>query len=292
MGRKINVFEVPGVVGPDSVLSVSYHYRGAYAGSTRFMIRTNGEPISFVIQDKEDAAKLARFLLSEIDYEGQSSALAPSFETTGYALKIICNGRAIKTLYHPTILDNGVDSFHYNMLRKSFPEYDSDDYYFVVYGLKDNGMNRETLDTIIDTCVAYQAPVLISGDLRLFRPMTQIDIAGQTGLNNTTVSRGTKDVRIFTAHRNYSLDRNNQNTISLDFPSLFNDGLNGLSTVGIKLKIRSLIEGEDKSNPLTDDEIVNELAHFGYAVARRTVVKYRRDHLGIPNSNQRRIRPY
>ena len=47
------------------------------------------------------------------------------------------------------------------------------------------------------------------------------------------------------------------------------------------------MEGEDKHNPLTDDELVDALAEKGYKVARRTIAKYR-SQLDIPKARLRR----
>ena len=101
-----------------------------------------------------------------------------------------------------------------------------------------------------------------------------------------------KGTRVYTIHRNYSL--NGKEATSIAFPSLFNEGMpidgENVCTFGIKEKILAMIEVEDKSNPLTDESITEALQHFGYKIARRTVVKYRKDILGIPSSHKRRIR--
>ncbi len=55
----------------------------------------------------------------------------------------------------------------------------------------------------------------------------------------------------------------------------------------IKQKLLEIIAKEDKSNPLSDEEIVDELGRHGFPVARRTVTKYRRT-LHIPSSRQRK----
>lgn len=52
--------------------------------------------------------------------------------------------------------------------------------------------------------------------------------------------------------------------------------------------IKEIIEKEDKSNPLTDDEIVEILKKEGFDLKRRTVTKYR-EKLKIPNSSKRKI---
>jgi RNA polymerase sigma-54 factor len=48
-----------------------------------------------------------------------------------------------------------------------------------------------------------------------------------------------------------------------------------------------MIAQENKSNPLSDEEIVEKFKEAGYTVARRTVTKYRKL-LKIPSSRQRK----
>lgn len=60
-----------------------------------------------------------------------------------------------------------------------------------------------------------------------------------------------------------------------------------LGWASIKAKVEEIINGEDKSNPLSDDEIVDKLKDAGIEIKRRTVAKYRAQ-LGIPPARQRR----
>lgn len=55
----------------------------------------------------------------------------------------------------------------------------------------------------------------------------------------------------------------------------------------IKAKMKQVIDAEDKSKPLSDDEIAAKLSEVGTPVARRTVAKYR-SQLNIPPARQRR----
>ena len=55
----------------------------------------------------------------------------------------------------------------------------------------------------------------------------------------------------------------------------------------VKEKIKQVVEHEDKHNPLSDDDIMNDLAKQGVKIARRTVTKYRKA-LNIPTSRQRK----
>jgi len=55
----------------------------------------------------------------------------------------------------------------------------------------------------------------------------------------------------------------------------------------IKVKLSEVVEVEDKSTPLNDDELARELSKHGIVIARRTVAKYR-NLLHIPPARKRR----
>jgi RNA polymerase sigma-54 factor len=55
----------------------------------------------------------------------------------------------------------------------------------------------------------------------------------------------------------------------------------------VRLRLKELVDNEDRRDPLSDDALVDELAKQGYQLARRTVTKYRKA-LNIPSSRQRR----
>jgi RNA polymerase sigma-54 factor len=50
-----------------------------------------------------------------------------------------------------------------------------------------------------------------------------------------------------------------------------------------------MIEEEDTSHPLTDEQITKKLSDEGIHVTRRTVAKYRED-MKIPSTHQRRVK--
>ncbi len=56
----------------------------------------------------------------------------------------------------------------------------------------------------------------------------------------------------------------------------------------LKIKIKELINNEDKTHPLTDEQIAKILSESGLNIKRRTVVKYRKL-LKIPSSSKRRL---
>ena len=57
----------------------------------------------------------------------------------------------------------------------------------------------------------------------------------------------------------------------------------------LKRRVKKLIEEEDASRPLTDEQITRILQSQGIQVTRRTVAKYRED-MRIPSTHQRRVK--
>jgi RNA polymerase sigma-54 factor len=60
-----------------------------------------------------------------------------------------------------------------------------------------------------------------------------------------------------------------------------------VSNKSVKEMIHDLVAAEDRSKPLSDQEIVARLQEKGINIARRTVAKYREE-LGLLPSNLRR----
>ena len=72
----------------------------------------------------------------------------------------------------------------------------------------------------------------------------------------------------------------------------FSEGLENqegeeVSTRELKKALLECVDTENKSKPLTDDELVDVMSQRGYKVARRTIAKYR-DQLGIPKARLRK----
>lgn len=60
-----------------------------------------------------------------------------------------------------------------------------------------------------------------------------------------------------------------------------------MSWDAVKEKIRKIVDDEDKSNPLNDDEIVDKVKAKASTSHSRTVAKYRKI-LNIPTARQRK----
>lgn len=106
-------------------------------------------------------------------------------------------------------------------------------------------------------------------------PCTLDEIALLTNYSKSTVSR--------TLSNKYFLFQNNIYPIYSLFTSKTKEGS---SKDSILNAIQYLIEMEDKTSPLKDEQIVEKLKEFELYAARRTISKYRKQ-LNIKNSRQR-----
>lgn len=129
---------------------------------------------------------------------------------------------------------------------------------------------RKTMQAILD----YQKEFFLSGDEQDLRPMILEDIANISGYDISTISRVVNSKYIDTPFGIFQLKY------------FFSEGIVGAdgverSTRGIKKALQDIIEAEDKTSPLTDEQLVAALGEKGYIIARRTVAKYR-EQLNIP----------
>ena len=133
---------------------------------------------------------------------------------------------------------------------------------------------NETMMQTMSAIVAYQREFFLQGDSIYLKPMVLKDIADRTGHDVSTISRVCSNKYVDTQFGIFPLKYFFSEAI------LKKDG-EEISTREIKQKVRELIDNEDKSHPITDDDLVELLHQNGYAIARRTVAKYR-EQLGIP----------
>jgi RNA polymerase sigma-54 factor len=138
---------------------------------------------------------------------------------------------------------------------------------------------RQTLWTTMQAILRLQKPFFESGDETLRRPMTLEDVAAQTGLHLSTVSRVSNSKWVQTTYGIYPLRWFFTSAARLDGESV--------SVRSIKSALKEIVDEEDKQHPLTDDALTTALQQRGFDVARRTVTKYRIN-LGIPVAKMRK----
>jgi len=138
---------------------------------------------------------------------------------------------------------------------------------------------QQTIERITREIIKVQLEFFELGVSKL-RPLTMTQIADVVGVHETTVSRAIANKYIKTPHGVF------------DFKFFFTPGYQSdtgasISNTSVKDMINDLIAGEDRSQPLSDQEIVVKLEEKGIKIARRTVAKYREE-LGLLPSNLRR----
>ena len=139
---------------------------------------------------------------------------------------------------------------------------------------------EQTLTRTMEAIIALQRPFFIEGDESFLRPLILKDVAEATGYDISTISRATISKYVQTPFGIFPLRY------------FFSDGITNAEGEEVSIKevhnlIRELVANEDKTAPLTDEQLVALLAERGFKVARRTVAKYR-EQLHIPIARMRK----
>lgn len=139
---------------------------------------------------------------------------------------------------------------------------------------------QNTLQNTMNAIIEFQKEYFMEGDETKLKPMVLKNIAEKTGLDISTISRVVNCKYIQTHFGIYPLKY-------FFSEGLMTEGGEEVSTREIKKILAESIDSEDKSKPLTDEELVDVLQQKGYKVARRTVAKYR-EQLNIPIARLRK----
>jgi RNA polymerase sigma-54 factor len=134
---------------------------------------------------------------------------------------------------------------------------------------------NSTLNTIANMLIQIQKEAIINDEP--LKPLTYKQISDVLNCNPSTV---------FRSIQNKALQYESK-TILLS--SLFtNESKDGLSSDYIKTFIKKIISNENKSCPLSDEQIRLHLQEQQINISRRTIMKYR-EQLRIPNSSRRKV---
>lgn len=147
--------------------------------------------------------------------------------------------------------------------------------------IKNIEQRKQTITKVCEAIIRRQFEFLDKG-LDALKPMMIKDVAEEVGVHPSTVSRAVSHKYAHTPQGVYELRY---------FFSEAVQGPSGASTSLINLKrlVKKMIEEEDSSHPLTDEQITATLREKGISVTRRTVAKYRED-MRIPSTHQRRVK--
>jgi RNA polymerase sigma-54 factor len=147
--------------------------------------------------------------------------------------------------------------------------------------IKNIEQRKQTILRVCQSIVRRQADFLEFG-LDHLKPMMIKEVAEEIGVHPSTVSRAVANKYAHTPQGVFELRY---------FFSEAVQGPSGSATplLIVKRRVKKMIEDEDASHPLTDEQITARLQSEGIQVTRRTVAKYRED-MKIPSTHQRRVR--
>ena len=141
-------------------------------------------------------------------------------------------------------------------------------------------VRQRTLRLTMQAIITMQHQYFTDGDEASLRPMILKDIADKTGLDLSTISR--------VCNSKYAQTRWGTFPLRHFFSdSYVTQSGEEMSTRKIKMVLHDIIDAEDKTHPLSDDALRDEMVKRGFPIARRTVTKYR-EMLGIPIARLRR----
>lgn len=138
---------------------------------------------------------------------------------------------------------------------------------------------RETLLKIAREILKAQSDFLEKG-VEGLKPLKMQTVADHAGVHVSTVSRAISGKYIQTPWGIFDLKFFFMGGLKTD------DGEDA-SQRAVKLAIKEIVDQEDRTNPLVDDQIADILRQRGINIARRTITKYRKA-LGIPSARRRK----
>jgi len=195
----------------------------------------------------------------------------------------------------------GEEGFEVNLNDDDIPELKMNRYYMELYSgktvdketkgyiknkikqaewfIKSIQQRQRTLYLVSKSIVKFQEDFFEHG-IKFLKPLVLREVARDIEVHESTVSRITTNKYMATQHGIFEL--------KFFFPAGIDNVEGGqMSTNVVRNLIADLVEKEDKTSPLTDDEIVNLLKErHNIKIARRTVAKYR-DILNIKSSRER-----
>ena len=165
--------------------------------------------------------------------------------------------------------------------EKDVRNYVKERYKSAIQLIKNIEQRKQTIMKVCYAIVGRQRDFLDHGIDQL-KPMMIKEVAEEIGVHPSTVSRAVANKYAHTP----------QGVFELRY--FFSESVNGpeggnTSLLILKRRVKKLIDEEDPSRPLTDEQITRILQSQGIQVTRRTVAKYRED-MGIPSTHHRRVK--
>jgi RNA polymerase sigma-54 factor len=264
----------------DAIAVVDQHLRGLQNKQHKEIAKAIGRPIEAVQQALEfirtlDPRPGLRYNIV------QPRLIEPdvAFVKHGDEWLVIMNDEDLPQLrlnpaYKKLVTRDGVND-------KNTRDYVKERYKSAIQLIKNIEQRKQTITKVCYCIVARQQDFLERG-IDFLKPMMIKEVAEEIGVHPSTVSRAVASKYAHTP----------QGVFELRY--FFSESVQGpegggTSLLILKRRVKKLIEEEDASRPLTDEQITRILQSQGIQVTRRTVAKYRED-MRIPSTHQRRVK--
>jgi len=178
----------------------------------------------------------------------------------------------LSTHYQELLRDN-------KEMEKTSRHYISDKLRNADWFIKSLYQRQRTIYKVMESLLKFQYDFFERGPHHL-HPLILKDVADDIEMHESTVSRVTSNKYVHTPQGIYEL----KYFFSTAIPRTEGDAL---AAESVKVRIRQMIQEEDKAKPLSDNAIAKKLAGQDIKIARRTVAKYR-DQLKILPVKHRR----
>jgi RNA polymerase sigma-54 factor len=167
----------------------------------------------------------------------------------------------------------------HSLINKDVKEYLEESLQVAIGLIKGIELRKVNLAKVVQCIVNYQDDFFDKG-IEFLKPLTMSRLADCAKIHESTVSRIVANKYVQTPRGLFSLKY------------FFTTGIdsqkaNKVSSKSVKHYIQEIVKSEDRTMPLSDQDIVGILANKGISISRRTVNKYRQS-LGIPSNTQRR----
>lgn len=221
-------------------------------------------------------------------YPHPGALIAPSQKTDFIAPEVFIEkddkGEWMIRSNHDSLPRLKISSYYLKMLRDDTTSPDVKNYIRQKIGdskvlMRAIEQRESTIVRISRSLLKHQRGFFEEG-LSAMKPLTMSQVADDINVHETTVSRAIANKYMMTPHG------------LLSFRHFFTSGYTAsdgqeVSNLVLKERIRHFVDLESSAKPLSDQKLSDMLKEEGYAVARRTIAKYREE-LGIPPSSLRR----
>lgn len=150
-----------------------------------------------------------------------------------------------------------------------------------IFLIKSIEHRKSTIYRVLEKILEIQREYFDNGEAYL-KPMTLKEISDSLNMHESTISRAIREKYIYTSRGTIKIK-------DLFTTGITSTSMNGedISTNLIKKKIKELVDNEDKTKPLSDQQICDIINKQDMNISRRTVAKYREE-IGIKSSKGRK----